>query len=161
MHNILLPFFIIKLVLSLLPFSFKALHLVIKPYFGLVLFLFVVSLYMLSFTKSLEKTFFTNETDTTPETTELPIEKKAEIEEQLDVTQEQFLLENHRVLYQYDKQLITSQTLLQDLLSQNPTHRDLLLNLAILESEQGNSKAARSHLELLEYVDPNNNFLKK
>lgn len=155
MRVLLLPFFVLRLLGSLTPFFLELLWLLAQPYLGLVLFLSLVAVYIVSFMKAAT---LTQEVKSQP-TISTEIERTA-LQKKTDELQTKIMENNHVVVYQDDEALSPIIEKLQHGYVQSPDHRDILLNLALISSEKNNTKEAQTYLQKLEYSDPNNSLVK-
>jgi hypothetical protein len=151
MRTLLLPFFILRLLASLIPFALEILVLLIQQYLGLALFLLLVSFYITSFVKLVKQNiFFIDETTPQAAYTQSPTKNT------INQIQQRLFADNQVVFYQDDPKVKTLYNQLLLLNNETPAHRDVLTNLAIIETEDGNLKTAREYLQDIEYSDPNN-----
>jgi hypothetical protein len=155
MRLLMLPFFILRLLGSLTPFFIELLWLLAQPYLGMVLFLSLVAVYVVSFMKAAT---VTKEIDTQPSVaTEI---ERTTLQKRTDQLQNRFMENAHLVVYQDDESLFPIIEKLRHGYVQSPYHRDILLNLAVIASEKNETENAQKYLQELEYSDPNNRLVK-
>jgi hypothetical protein len=155
-RKLLLPFFMVRLVLSLTPFLLQIGLMIISPYLGLGLLLLMIVLYSLAWGRLVFKAASNNnQLSVQPGITEL-----SPTSQQL----QQQVVTNypHKLVYRDDPYLLTLQQTIQQQLLFNNSHRDLLLTAGILAevlplSPTLASSAAHTsdYFERAAYVDPN------
>jgi tetratricopeptide (TPR) repeat protein len=123
MRRLLLPFFVLRLLLSLIPFLLVVLASVLYPIRSFLITL----LFFLYFTLVLGKTLTV-----------------------LSVAQPS----NQITIEPFDNDTELKKWL--SLYAQQPTHRDILINVSLLYSAQGDEENARKYLRKAWEVDPNN-----
>ncbi|HEX7017921.1 MAG TPA: tetratricopeptide repeat protein [Patescibacteria group bacterium] len=119
MRRLLLPFFIARLVISLVPFLVVAVTTLLSPFRSFLITLFFFVYFLLVLSKSMTQ-------KPSPVVTVL----NAELETEL--------------------------TKWQALYEQQPTHRDVLINMARLYSAMGDENNARKYVKKAQAIDPNN-----
>lgn len=146
---VLLPFVVARLLFSLSFFAFQLLVLHLAPIGPILVFLGLVGLYGFAFS------LHVFDTDLSPSPPE-PSMVYAQTQQQTKLIQEKIVAEYpNTILPAEGSQLDQTKATLESLLTKNQTHRDLLLNAAILYAELDNEAAATALLEKAQYSDPN------
>lgn len=146
---LLLPFFVSRLLIALVIFGMQVVFLFLAPAGPILVFSSMFILYCF--------VFFINSVDTefkpapsTPHT----VNKKTKQEATL--LQEKIVSNYQSVIIPTDSERLTqAQNTIETILLQNQTHRDVLLNAAIIYAELNNEAAATALLEKAKYSDPN------
>lgn len=152
MRQVLLPFFVFRLGLALLPFFVQLGWLVISPFIGLFMLFSLVFLYTLLFARHFTNLVFWQQTPSLPAATALSPTTQ---ELQQKIVKEYA----HTLWYRDDKSLVEQQQQLRELLKKSPTHRDLLINEALLKEilppSDDDTTGSTSALQKVSYIDPN------
>ena len=150
MRRLLLPFFIFRLGLALLPFLLQVAWLLLFPFLGLFMMIVVVFLYVLLFARNVMKLRFLEQQPPLPASTSLSPQSEK-------IQQKIVTGYDHKLWYRDDEELKTKQAQIHQLLLADPTHRDLLINAAILA--EINPISEISTYDKARYSDPNSPLL--
>lgn len=150
MRRLLLPFFILRLSLALLPFFIQVAWMILFPFLGLLMMVVMVFLYALLFARNVMTLRFLEQQPPLPASTSLSPQSE-------QIQQKIVANYDHQLWYRDDEELKMKHAQIQQLLLADPTHRDLLINAAILA--EINPTSELSSYDRARYIDPNSPLL--
>jgi hypothetical protein len=144
MQYLLLPFFILRLLLAIFPFFIKIFLITVYPFrivLGTTIFFAIYLVYLI-------QTIYQQWSPLTPLSSS-PLPLSPDLSAQIKATGQTNSFEKTPENLTLHRQQLLQQLELQ------PTHRDVLINLFLLETAAGNAQVARIYLDRANEVDPN------
>lgn len=146
MRMLLLPFFVVRLMLSLTPFIAQLLLLILQPSLGLIVISSIAVVYSIVLVNSLWVRYQQQQTALSP---------TPATSTQFELIQEKIKTNFGHRGYQVGTPAFTeAATRIDQAWHTTPTHRDLAINKALLTAQTGDDATAQKHLEQARYSDP-------